>query len=351
MKTILDVGLDNFVMEVVTDKPLNLKKHPRVREVVVPPNYRTKNGSLFKARALQYCLEDSINILNSKDYIVHLDEETIVTENAVKGIINFACEGKHEFGQGLITYANDCIVNYLTTLADCFRVSEDMGKLRFQFKMFHRPLFSWKGSYVVSSYVAEKDVSYDHGIDGSIAEDCYFSMIAYGKGYTFDFISGEMQEKSPFSIKDFIMQRKRWIQGIYLVVHSNNINIINKMFLSMSLYAWMTIPLSTSNILLAEMFPLPTDSLVFFNTAVAFVASISIYLYIFGAAKSFSIQRMGIIKYLMILVGALMSIPFNIVIENIAVIWGLIANKHNFYVVDKNVHKTTHQKIDDQHIV
>lgn len=37
---------------------------------------------------------------------------------------------------------------------------------------------------------AEKVVSYDHGPEGSIAEDCYFSMIAMKHGYTFDFIEG-----------------------------------------------------------------------------------------------------------------------------------------------------------------
>lgn len=47
-------------------------------------------------------------------------------------------------------YANENVVNWLTTLADSFRVSDDMGKLRLQFKLFHKPLFSWKGSYVVT---------------------------------------------------------------------------------------------------------------------------------------------------------------------------------------------------------
>ena len=99
----------------------------------------------MKARALQYCLEDENNILGDNDWVVHLDEETIMTENAIRGILNFVLNNKHEFGQGLITYANEDIVNWFTTLADSFRVADDMGKLRFQFYMFHRPLFSWKG--------------------------------------------------------------------------------------------------------------------------------------------------------------------------------------------------------------
>lgn len=48
METCLKVGLDNFLIEVVTDKPLNLSKHPRLREVVVPSTYSTRTGALFK---------------------------------------------------------------------------------------------------------------------------------------------------------------------------------------------------------------------------------------------------------------------------------------------------------------
>lgn len=81
---------------------------------------------------------------------MHLDEETLLTENSIRGILNFVMDGKHHIGQGLITYANEEVVNWFTTLADSFRVADDMGKLRFQFYMFHKPLFSFKGSFVVT---------------------------------------------------------------------------------------------------------------------------------------------------------------------------------------------------------
>lgn len=84
-------------------------------------NFRTKSGAKFKARALQYCLEDDVNILQPTDWIVHLDEETLLTTNAICGILNFCEDGKHQFGQGVITYANGDIVNWLTTLSDSFR--------------------------------------------------------------------------------------------------------------------------------------------------------------------------------------------------------------------------------------
>ncbi|XP_037938798.1 beta-1,4-mannosyltransferase egh [Teleopsis dalmanni] len=335
MNTCLDTGLENFLIEVVTDKAVNLSHHRRIREIVVPKEYKTRTGALFKSRALQYCLEDNVNVLNDNDWIVHLDEETLLTENAVRGIINFVLDGKHPFGQGLITYANENVVNWLTTLADSFRVSDDMGKLRLQFKLFHRPLFSWKGSYVVTQLVAERQVSFDNGIDGSVAEDCFFAMRAFAQGFTFNFIEGEMYEKSPFTLLDFLQQRKRWLQGILLVVHSKIIPIKYKLLLGISVYSWVTMPLSTSNIIFAGLYPIPCPNLVDF--VCAFIAAVNIYMYVFGVIKSFSLYRFGLVKFLACVLGAVCTIPVNIVIENIAVIWGLVGKKHKFYVVQKDV--------------
>ncbi|KAM3968106.1 glycosyltransferase [Aphomia sociella] len=335
MNLCLKMEVENFMIEVVTDKAINLPKHRRVREVVVPSEFKTKTGALFKSRALQYCLEDNVNILAETDWIVHLDEETLLTENSICGILNFVMDGQHHFGQGLITYANENIVNWLTTLADSFRVADDMGKLRFQFYMFHKPLFSWKGSYVVTQVSAEKKVSFDNGLDGSVAEDCYFAMKAYVQGYTFNFIEGEMWEKSPFTLWDFIQQRKRWIQGILLVVHSKEIPVINKIFLAISCYSWVTLPLSTSNVLLNALCPIPCPH--YLDLLCGFIGAVNIYMYIFGVMKSFPIHRFGPVKFFLFICGALVTIPLNVVIENIAVIWGVLGKKHKFYIVNKEI--------------
>lgn len=150
MNTCLDTGLEHFMVEVVTDRAIGMAPHRRTREVVVPEAYRTRTGAMFKARALQYCLEEAVNQLADGNWVVHLDEETLLTADSVRGIVNFVLDGKHAFGQGLITYASGEVVNWMTTLADSIRVSDDMGKLRFQFRALHRPVFSWKGSYVVT---------------------------------------------------------------------------------------------------------------------------------------------------------------------------------------------------------
>ena len=161
----------------------------------------------------------------------------------------------------MITYANNppqfssrlkFLQNRICTVADSFRVADDFGKLRCQLTYFNRPIFGWKGSYVVCNVSlpsplspltrqiifqagAEKKVSFDWGPEGSKAEDCFFGMVALDQGYTFNFIQGEMHEKSPFTFSDFMKQRKRWMQGIYLVCASNHIPVKSKFLLSLSL--------------------------------------------------------------------------------------------------------------------
>jgi egghead protein (zeste-white 4 protein) len=88
--------------KVVTDQAIHLTGDKRVIETVVDSTYQTKSGALNKARALQYCLEEEKNILEDDAWIVHLDEETLLTEASVRGIMNFITADKHSFGQGTL---------------------------------------------------------------------------------------------------------------------------------------------------------------------------------------------------------------------------------------------------------
>lgn len=111
----------------------------------------------------------------------------------------------------------------LSTLADCVRVSQDLGTLRYSLKYLHRPVLFFKGSFIACKHGVEKLVSLDHGFEGSITEDSFFAVKAANEGFTFDWIEGEMEEKSPFSFMDFLRQRRRWQQGAYFVAVSKNL--------------------------------------------------------------------------------------------------------------------------------
>lgn len=90
-----------YTYEVVTDIPIDLeKKHSKCFEVVVPADYRTKNNTKYKARALQFAIESNVSQLSDEDYIVHLDEESLLTKSCIDGIMHFVSENQHQIGQG-----------------------------------------------------------------------------------------------------------------------------------------------------------------------------------------------------------------------------------------------------------
>ena len=96
-------GFENlrYTYEVVTDTKIeDIDTIERCHEVVVPDHYSTKTGAKFKARALQYALEQNVSNLADNDFVVHLDEETRLTKNCIIGILNFINENKHQIGQG-----------------------------------------------------------------------------------------------------------------------------------------------------------------------------------------------------------------------------------------------------------
>ncbi|XP_064607717.1 beta-1,4-mannosyltransferase egh-like [Liolophura sinensis] len=333
METCCQAGVDNCMFEVVTDKAIHLAKMPGVREIVVPDTYVTSQGSLFKARALQYCLEDGVNMLNDDDWIVHLDEETLLTKNSAIGIFNFVTEGSHHFGQGVITYGSGHVVNWVTTLIDSVRVAIDYGALRFCFKVFHKPIFNWKGSFNVSNVAAERRVNYDHGPEASIAEDCYFGILASSMGYSFGFVEGEMNEQSTFTFVDFMRQRRRWAQGIYLAWKSCPVQHQYKAGIFFLVVAMHLMPLSAVALLLSLTCPVPLSlpsKLVF-----GFLGAVFLFLFVFGAVKSLNRRRLGLVKYALLCISTLLVIPVAYTLEVSAVIWAIGSNKINFHVVKK----------------
>lgn len=328
------IGLDNYIMEVVTDTAISLPKSPRHREVVVPTQYKTKNNTLYKARALNYCLENGVNMLSDNDWIVHLDEETLLTESSVIGIINFISDGSYKFGQGVITYANEEIVSWITTLADLVRVGMDYGMIRFCLKYLHKPVFSWKGSFIVSSVGVERQITYDFGMEGSIAEDCFFALTAWKQGHQFGFVEGEMWEKSTFSVQDYVQQRKRWVQGIYNVFFSALIPFKYKYGITLMLLSWVAMPFTVSNIVLVPLCPLPMwRSLIILF---AFMGAVITFMFVFGAIKSFSPRRLGWPKYIILCIIPLLISVVSMVMETTACVLALCTRKQNtFHIVNK----------------
>lgn len=331
-----DIGLTNFSLEIITNKPLSLLGNcdSRVKQVVIPQSYRTKNGSLFKARALQYAIEHHLHGENA--WIVHLDEETLLTKNSLYGILNFINnKNDYSIGQGLITYGSSGVVNQMTTLGDSIRVGIDLGLLRCCLKLFHLPVFLFKGSYVVCKATCEHAITFDNGANGSITEDMYFAMKAMSAGYKFDWIEGEMLERSPFTLYDFIQQRKRWMQGLLLIVHDETLPIMRRLCLGISVYSSVSVVFNILNIFIAPCYPVDLPLLIHF--LISFIGGVTVYLYIIGTVRSFHSNRLNYFRFIMKILCLIVCIPIVVVCEAVAVIWGIIGKKHTFYIVQKQI--------------
>jgi egghead protein (zeste-white 4 protein) len=229
IKACLAAGAVNFGVDIVTEKRIGICTRQylcKVREIVVPKDYVTWNGTLFKARNLQYAISDNVNELYDDDWIVHLDEDTVVTKDSIVGIMNFISDGKADLGQGITIYGHEQFGNLIARIADFSAVGDHVGRLTFELATLNYNIHAFKGSYVVVPFRVERDISFDFGIDGSVVEDSFFSMIAGLKGYKYGFIQGEMNEKSAPTFIDYFKQRKRWAKGNFMLIHSSKVSII-----------------------------------------------------------------------------------------------------------------------------
>jgi egghead protein (zeste-white 4 protein) len=161
-----------------------------------------------------------------------------------------------------------------------------------------------------------------------------------------------MWEKSPFTLSDFIKQRKRWLQGIFLVVHDRRLPVrvriglgkikYNRpeksdvlLFLGIALYSWVTLPLTSMNVILTPLCPIPLHWTL--NFIIGYIGAVNVYLYIIGAVRSFSLVRLGYAQFALRILGTLATIPCVVVCEITAVLWGLFSDKGKFYIVNKQL--------------
>jgi egghead protein (zeste-white 4 protein) len=206
-----------YVIEVVTDHHAARLPEPNddLVYIDVAADYATPNGSLYKARALQYALEHSS--LPAEAWIVHLDEETQPTPSGIRGIAAMIAEeetsGKLRIGQGAILYHRSWRKHPFLTLADNVRTGDDFARFHFQHRL-GITIFGLHGSYIVVRNDIESAIGFDFGPVGSITEDAFWALKAMEHGNRCRWVEGYLEEQSTQSVSDFVKQRRRWFQGL-----------------------------------------------------------------------------------------------------------------------------------------
>lgn len=196
---------------VLTDEP---HFFPDLACITVPRTFTTRLAR-YKARALEYFRIKMA--FDGDDWILHLDEESLIDQSSLHSCINFIEKTKYSFGQGIILYnQHEYWSRPLMTISDAIRVGDDVGRFHFQYKIIHSPIFGAHGSFLLTNGALENEVTWEIG---GMTEDFEFALKSWQKGHKCGEILGFVREQSPASVLDFLKQRRRWFVGILSVDH------------------------------------------------------------------------------------------------------------------------------------
>lgn len=333
-----------FDIEVVTDLEVASKiGAPYAHYLVVPPDYTPPNGAKWKARALHYLLEKSSARTQAQDspknvWVLHMDEESLLTPEAMAGIHRFinASENAQKIGQGEIKYnAHRYGDNWLITSMDALRTGDDLGRFRLQFSLFGRALFGMHGSFILVPAEVETAIGFDLGGKGSVTEDAYFALKATERGYRFGWVDGFIREQSPYTITALMRQRRRWFCGLRLLANDKTVRCDVRLPVAISVFLWRWMWMGT----LATALNLAVGG-AYFPAELAILTAViggsTTAVYLVGAHRNIRDTDLSIFRKTWLYMSVPLAMPLMGIIENAAVIWGLLQPVKGFDVVDKN---------------
>lgn len=194
-------------VHVLTDEPYFFEN---INCFTCPKSFQT-NNSKYKARALEWYRQTMH--YTEHDWILHLDEESVIDDESVKRVLEFIYYEKEcTWGQGVILYNQYRYwTNPIFTVADALRVGDDLGRFHLQYTYFKRPVFGAHGSFLLTNGLVENHVTWDLG---SLTEDYQFATQAWEAGFKCGKVPGFVREQSPMDLMGFMKQRRRWYVGI-----------------------------------------------------------------------------------------------------------------------------------------
>ncbi|PYH80084.1 hypothetical protein BO82DRAFT_419015, partial [Aspergillus uvarum CBS 121591] len=151
-----------------------------------------------------------------QDWVLHLDEETEITEEVLRACVDFIERGAEDIGMGTIFYnAHNYWRDPLLTVAKALRVAEDFGRIQLPVWLLQRPLHGWMhGSFILINGQAENAVTWD---TGCLAEGFRFAYHAAKEGFKRGWVHAVTCDQPPESLADLVRQRRRWYSGIMSV--------------------------------------------------------------------------------------------------------------------------------------
>ncbi len=331
-RKVLDASGIPYSIEAITDIPVTVGAD---QHVIVPAAYATIKGAKYKARALHYA---SVQRAASIDtWLLHMDEESMITQAAIQGIAKFIASGDIiRIGQGEIQYnGHGYGKNFLITAADAVRTGDDLGRFRLQYALFKRPLFGMHGSYFVVHSLVEKRIGFDLGGRGSITEDAYFALKCSQRGVKFDWINGSIREQSPFTIGDLLKQRRRWMNGLQLLIMDKTVSLKQRFPLGLALIlsqiAWLGLMVTIYNFFSGG------SHIPFVLAYIAeLMAGSIVSVYLVGAYRNVASADIPVWHKVLIWIYSGLLVPVSCLIEAVAIIYAVTRPVQDFQIVAKN---------------
>jgi egghead protein (zeste-white 4 protein) len=325
-----------WTVEVVCDVDPGLAPRRGLQVLVVPDDYATQHGSLFKARALNYALD--VSGIEETTWLLHLDEESRITPSLIRGVRDAIVEeeesGRLRIGQGAILYHGHLNSHTNLTLADMIRTGDDVSRFHFQHRL-GVTVFGLHGSFILVRSDVEMQVSFDVGPEGSITEDAFWALRQMAVGNRIRWVDGFLSEQSPQSVTDFVKQRRRWFSGLTRCVLYADAPLWCRIPLAAYLgfwsLAWISMLYTILNLVL---FGFRTPPVVagladFSFAGYAMFYALGLWLNLRDKGGTSRTERFSLYASLVVL------FPAYIVVEAIGVVLGMVRPDKGFHVVEK----------------
>jgi egghead protein (zeste-white 4 protein) len=325
-----------YVVEVCVETPQTNLPADTI-EIVMPADYTTANGTLFKGRALHYAMNES-NIA-SDAWIMHCDEESHIDESLIYGIYHAIEEeeasGEHRIGQGVILYYNSLDEHPFLTLADSVRTGDDVGRFHLQNRCWHLPVWGFHGSFILVRNSVEKNVGFDFGPNGSITEDAFWALVSTENGARSRWVDGYMVEQGTERIIDFIKQRRRWYVGLCKVVLHAPVRLRLRLplafFTILWSVSWLAIIYTYFN-LVAGWKTSPEVQAIGNLSLATYVV-----IYTVGLRTNLMLCDVSLARRVRLYIAQIACVPLFAILEATAVLYALVKPERGFHVVQKNM--------------
>lgn len=334
-----------FQIEVVVDS-VALSEDPWFESyecvvVDVPRSFATSSGAKFKARALCYAAEVRKTRFSDEAHvwILHCDEDTLLTPQAVYGIHSFLLNDNaaNRCGAGAKKYAmcgHSRKAKFFGAI-DLHCTGEDIGRYRLQFQLWQASIFGAHGSFLLLPLRLDNVSLYEVGEQGSLTEDVYVALALRLNRIPIDLLSGYVVEQSAYDMKNFLQQRARWIHGLLNALLDARFPIGFRLVWFSYLSVWrISIVASVVLILLSMCIQDPVWVLALWGFPITTMATVVVVGALHGIRDDSSVTALqGIIR----VVSMFFFVPVTCIMETLSVLYAIGYKPKVFHVVEKKV--------------